>query len=111
MIAELSDHMQKDAKDFNRTIKCSGGMSENNFLMQMISDVINTDIIRPKNIEMACIGTGFLAARALGLWEDEKDLLKHYKKERLFKPELPEKDRTVMKTDFKRALKSTLDFS
>ncbi|KAI1235837.1 hypothetical protein IHE44_0001926 [Lamprotornis superbus] len=49
-----------------RTIRADGGVSNNSFVMQMTSDLINKKIEKPTNADMSCLGAAFLAGLASG---------------------------------------------
>lgn len=106
LVANLFDISQAHEK-----MKCSGGMSENTFLMQMCSGLIGQEIVRPKELDTASLGAAFLAGLATGLWKDLDEIKSLYKPERTFHPELSESDRKIMKERFKNALDATLLFS
>jgi glycerol kinase len=111
MLGELFLDMKSDLKNDPSSIKCTGGMAENNFLMQMCSDILNTPIVRSENIQMASVGVAFLAGLATNVWSSPEEIHSLFKKERTFSPELDKTDQDRMKKDFKRALKSTITFS
>ncbi|MCH9621412.1 MAG: Glycerol kinase [Chlamydiia bacterium] len=110
LLAELHDLMKEDLKQIPHSMKCSGGMSENTFLMQIMADALDTILIRPKHIEMAALGSAYLAGIATDVWS-EKDIPTFFKREKDFTPTLPKKDREAMRRDFKRALEATTFFS
>ncbi len=46
--------------------RCDGGVTNNNFLMQLAADLTNCDIDRPKHVDMTSLGAAFLAGLAVG---------------------------------------------
>ena len=78
--------MQKDAGvDFN-SLKVDGGASNNDLLMQIQADLINTDVIRPKVTETTAMGAAFLAGLATGFWSSVDDLRDLWGENHRFKP-------------------------
>ena len=78
--------MQKDAGvDFN-SLKVDGGASNNDLLMQIQADLINTDVIRPKVTETTALGAAFLAGLATGFWSSVDDLRDLWGENHRFKP-------------------------
>ncbi len=64
---ELLDHMTKDSGILLKEIKCDGGASQNNFLMQFQADVLSVNVNRPKERESTALGAAHLCAMAKGL--------------------------------------------
>uniref|UniRef100_A0A8C9KR93 Glycerol kinase 5 n=1 Tax=Serinus canaria TaxID=9135 RepID=A0A8C9KR93_SERCA len=70
-----------------RTIRADGGVSNNSFVMQMTSDLINKKIEKPANVEMSSLGAAFLAGLASGFWTNKKQLKKLRRIEAVFEPQ------------------------
>lgn len=62
----LVDAMVKDTKLSRAQWKVDGGAVSNNLLLQIQADVLNTPMIRPKNLEATATGVGLLALHSLG---------------------------------------------
>ncbi|XP_039262763.2 glycerol kinase 5-like [Styela clava] len=61
-----------------KRVVCDGGVTANNFIMQLTSDLIDQPIQRMKKTDMSALGAAFMAGRAVGVWKDDdclKDLL------------------------------------
>ena len=59
--------MQKDAGVDFKTLKVDGGASNNDLLMQIQSDVLGAEVIRPEETETTALGAAFLAGLAVGV--------------------------------------------
>ena len=59
---DVVDAMYEDSKIELEKLFVDGGASVNNFLMQFLADILNSKVIRPKNIETTALGAAFLAA-------------------------------------------------
>uniref|UniRef100_A0A8C6ZZ14 Glycerol kinase 5 n=2 Tax=Nothoprocta perdicaria TaxID=30464 RepID=A0A8C6ZZ14_NOTPE len=70
-----------------RTIRADGGVSNNSFILQMTSDLINKKIEKPVNADMSSLGAAFLAGLASGLWADKEQLKKLRQVEAVFEPQ------------------------
>ncbi len=77
--------MQNDAETPLTSLKVDGGASANNLLMQFQSDILDTNVERPKIIETTIMGAAYLAGICVGLWKQE-DILSHRKIDRTFSP-------------------------
>ena len=78
--------MEKDANIKFSSLKVDGGASNNNLLMQIQSDILDTNVIRPKTTETTALGVAFLAGLATGFFNDISSLKKLWVKDRSFKP-------------------------
>lgn len=85
--------MQKDLKKKLKTLKVDGGAAENNLLMQIQSDYLNTETVRPSNVETTSLGAAYLAGLGVGLWKDVKEIQKIWKEDQKFKPQITDKKR------------------
>ena len=80
--------MQKDANIKFTNLKVDGGASNNNLLMQIQSDLLQTNVVRPKTTETTALGVAFLAGLASGFWKNISDLNDLWKEDKSFNPNL-----------------------
>jgi putative glycerol kinase 5 len=76
--------------NFNSEIQCiraNGGISNNDFIIQLISDLTNCQVERAENREMSTLGVTFLAGLSAGVWKNLDELTELRKVENIFKPE------------------------
>ena len=85
--------MQKDLKRKLKKLKVDGGAAENNLLMQIQADYLNTETIRPSNVETTSLGAAYLAGLGVGLWKDIREIQKIWKENKKFTPKMTEKKR------------------
>ena len=50
-----------------------GGASRNDFLMQLLADLLDRPVKRGSNAEVSAFGAARMAAESLGVWSDNKD--------------------------------------
>ena len=55
-------------------LKVDGGASNNNLLMQIQSNLLNTNVIRPKITETTALGAAFFSGLASGFWSSIDEL-------------------------------------
>ena len=87
--------MQKDAGVDFKNLKVDGGASNNNLLMQIQADLINSDVIRPKITETTAMGAAFLAGLATGFWSSIDDIKDLWEEDQRF---VPATDEQIQKT-------------
>lgn len=87
-------------------IRADGGVCNNSFLMQLISDLTGQLIDRPKQrADMTSLGVAFLAGLESGVWKNKEELRSIRQSEKLFEPN-PErwKEYKQVFTDWERAV-------
>ncbi|XP_039276096.1 putative glycerol kinase 5 [Nilaparvata lugens] len=67
-------------------IRVDGGVSRNDFIVQLISDLTNTTVERAKSSEMSVLGAATFAGLAAGIWKDQNELKALRKVDREFEP-------------------------
>lgn len=67
-------------------LKVDGGASRNNLLMQFQSDILNTDVMRPRITETTALGAAYLAGLAVGYWSDLDEVRSQWQVEKVFSP-------------------------
>jgi len=71
-----------------RELRVDGGAAANNLLMQLQSDYLGKDILRPRVIETTVAGACFLAGLGAGIWRDTDALGRIWRVEQTFSPGL-----------------------
>jgi len=100
--------MENDAGVPIKSIRVDGGASVNDFLMQFQADILDTDVIRPKVVESTALGAVYLAGLAVGYYADKQDIVKNMAQDRVFRPSMPEAERSKLVAGWKEAVKRSL---
>lgn len=103
--ADILVAMQKDLKKKMKRLRVDGGAAENNLLMQLQSDYLQTPVDRPVQIETTAIGAAYLAGLGIGHWKNIDEIKKIWKKDTEFKPQLSVKDLKIRNASWDRAIK------
>ncbi|KAK7070653.1 putative glycerol kinase 5 [Halocaridina rubra] len=69
-------------------LRVDGGVSRNDFMMQMIATLTGKPIERPLCTDSSALGCAFLAGIGAGIWKSRSELLPLSKTERVFKPDM-----------------------
>ena len=56
--------------------------------MQFQSDILNTEVLRPKVTETTALGAAYLAGLAVGYWKDIDEIRSQWQVEKAFEPQL-----------------------
>ncbi|NXK87019.1 GLPK protein, partial [Formicarius rufipectus] len=91
-----------------QTIRADGGVSNNGFVMQMTSDLINKKIEKPANADMSSLGAAFLAGLASGFWTDKEQLKKLRRIEAVFEPQKESEEYRPAMDTWLQAMKHSL---
>ena len=107
---DLVEAMCSDYSGNNLEIlKVDGGVSQNNWLMQNVSDQIGIEVERAQNIEASAMGVAFLTGLSLGYFSNLNDIGKISKLNKNFNPS---KDRVLFEkkySNWKKTIKKLLD--
>ena len=83
---EIIVEMQKDAGVEFSSLKVDGGASNNNLLMQIQADLLNAEVVRPKETETTAMGAAFLAGLAVGFWSSKDEIKTMWQEDKIFQP-------------------------
>ncbi|MDC1162075.1 glycerol kinase GlpK [Tenacibaculum sp.] len=106
---DILDAMQNDSEIPLTSLKVDGGASINNLLMQFQSDILNTNVERPKTTETTVMGAAYLAGIYVGLWKQE-DIIKHQKVDKEFTPSFSSEKRNRLYKKWQKAVERTKDW-
>ncbi|KAG4065728.1 hypothetical protein HA402_012406 [Bradysia odoriphaga] len=68
-VRDILDAMKKDCGIPPQKVQVDGGMTSNQLLMQLQSDLIGLDVIKPEMAESTALGAAMVAGRAVGKWD------------------------------------------
>ncbi|KJY85036.1 glycerol kinase [Vibrio galatheae] len=102
---DVLDAMQADSGIKLANLRVDGGAVANNFLMQFQSDVLDTEVLRPKVTEVTALGAAYLAGLAVGYWKSIDELQNKAELDRTFVPHHDEEKRNRRYKGWKRAVK------
>ncbi len=103
--------MQEEAVMKLTTLKVDGGACANNYLMQKQADITNVTVKRPECVETTALGAAYLAGLAVGYWKDKEDVLRNWKCNKTFNPEMDEMQRQKQLKGWNKAIKYAFDWA
>ncbi|WP_017612231.1 glycerol kinase GlpK [Nocardiopsis salina] len=107
---EVVDAMNADSHIDLTTLKVDGGMTADNLLMQILSDVLDAEVVRPMVAETTCLGAAYAAGLAVGYWPDVETLRANWHKAAEWNPEMDAGQREHEYRNWKKAVRRTLDW-
>ena len=104
---DLFESMRKDGSR-PKIIKVDGGMIANNWFAQFLSDILDTNVLRPKIQETTALGVAFFAAYQAGEFKSLNEITRKWKKDAMFKPKISKKMRLNLLKGWEQAIRKTL---
>ena len=89
-VYDVAKAMEKDLGSAITSLNVDGGASANNFLLQFQSDILRTNVLRPKVVETTALGACYLAGLAVGYFKDIEHIKQNKQIGREFTPIMDE---------------------
>jgi len=107
---EVLHAMESDAGVVLKELKVDGGMVHNELLMQFQSDILGVPVVRPGVSETTSLGAAYAAGLAVGFWNSLDDLKAHWKRDRVWEPQMGESTRERHYRNWLKAVERTLNW-
>ena len=107
---DVIEVMKKDVHTKINTLKVDGGATNNHYLMQFQSDILNVKIKRPEVSETTALGAFYLAGLATGFYKDIEEIKKIHKYKDYYVPNMSNTLRKEKYAKWKRAVKAARVF-
>ncbi|WP_127484502.1 glycerol kinase GlpK [Paenibacillus ehimensis] len=102
--------MEEESGITLHSLRVDGGAVKNNLLMQFQSDILNVPVDRPVINETTALGAAYLAGLAVGYWADQSDIVKQWKRDKTFMPNMDDAKRRNLYDGWKKAVHATRAF-
>ena len=106
-VKDVLDTMVNDSGIQILNLNVDGGACVSDVMLQFQSDILNTKVCRPQNVETTALGAAFLAGLAVGFWKNKDEILMHRKTERIFVPQINEEKRNELYSGWKKAIEKS----
>ena len=103
-VRDVLDEMVRDSGTSINTLNVDGGACVSNVMMQFQSDILNTKVCRPKNVETTALGAAYLAGLAVGFWKSKEEILERRETDKVFEPSMSDERRTELYSGWKKAV-------
>jgi len=107
---EVLDAMVADFGSPLARLKVDGGAATNDFLMQLQSDFLDTEVVRPVIAETTSLGAAYAAGLAVGFWPDLESLKANWQTDKVWQPEMDSELRAAGYAKWKKAVERTFDW-
>ena len=105
-VSDLIAAMTEDSGKQIKTLKVDGGACANDYLMQFQADILDTQVDRPKMLEVTALGAALLAGIKAGVWS-QKDIASLRSVDQIFEPQMGIRDRNHKKEGWDLAVLRT----
>ena len=109
-VADILNLMKNDTKIDIKSIAVDGGASNNNYLMQFQSDLINVNLIQNVESEITSLGVAFMAGLKLGLWKSIEEIKNLQKIKKIFIPIVDQSKTNKLYRKWRKAVEVTRMF-
>jgi glycerol kinase len=85
-VLDVLKAMEADSGIKVKELRVDGGAAANNLMLQFQSEILQSPVIRPKQLETTALGAAYLAGIAVGYWDNLEELQKQWEKDQSFTP-------------------------
>ncbi len=89
-------------------LRVDGGMVNNEWLMQLLADILNVSVDRPVITETTALGAAYLAGLQAGVFENLEQIAAQWRCDKTFTPSMPEEEREHLLGGWRRAINKVL---
>jgi glycerol kinase len=105
---DLLDAMRADGADAPSAIRIDGGMAQNDWFAQFLSDMIASPVERPHSHETTALGAAYLAGLATEVWSGTDELSEKWEAAARFEPAMTDEKREGLLAAWQAALRRAL---
>lgn len=107
---EVLDAMEADSGIKLNEMRVDGGITNNKLCMQLQSDIMGIDVVKPVITETTALGAAFAAGLATGVWRDTNEIKSIWKREKTWHPESSAEWRKAGYQKWRKAITRTFDW-
>ena len=105
--SDLLNAMKKDGLKPS-IIKVDGGMANNYWFIQFLTDILNIKVLKPKVYETTSLGAAVMAGYYIGVYKSLSDITRNWRFDKKFVPKIVHKNRLKLLNGWHRAIRKTL---
>ena len=107
LLESLKLDLGEDIQD-DMIMRVDGGMSNNNWMMQFLADILDIKVERPVNSETTVMGAAYLAGLKVNFFNNFRDIEDLWKSDRVFIPKMDDGERNSMYMGWKKAVNNLI---
>ena len=105
--SDLLNAMKKDGLKPS-VIKVDGGMANNYWFIQFLTDILNIKVLKPKVYETTSLGAAVMAGYYIGVYKSLSDITRNWRFDKKFVPKIVHKNRLKLLNGWHQAIRKTL---
>lgn len=105
---DLLAAMQEESGISLKELRVDGGATKDNLLMQLQSDFLQVDLVRPKVTETTVMGAAMLAGLGAQIWKTTQDLAHAWQVDKKFVPQMDEARQIKLREQWDHAVKQCM---
>ena len=105
--SDLLNAMKKDGLKPS-VIKVDGGMANNYWFIQFLTDILNIKALKPKVCETTSLGAAVMAGYYIGVYKSLSDITRNWRFDKKFVPKIVHKNRLKLLNGWHQAIRKTL---
>ena len=105
--SDLLNAMKKDGLK-SSVIKVDGGMANNYWFIQFLTDILNIKVLKPKVYETTSLGAAVMAGYYIGVYKSLSDITRNWRFDKKFVPKIVHKNRLKLLNGWHQAIRKTL---
>lgn len=107
---DVFEIMKKECGADLKALKVDGGATDNKYLMQFQSDILQTQIMLPKCLQTTALGAAYLAGLQTGFYSSLEEIKKIHCYQNVFVPQMSKTEVKKRYSGWKTAVKATRAF-
>lgn len=104
---DLLAAMAEDAR-LPARLRVDGGMVGNEWVMQLLADVLNVEVDRPEITETTALGVAYLAGLRIGIFESLEHIASQWRCDKSFSPAMTNEQRTYILSGWTSSINKVL---
>ena len=105
---DLMDAIKGDTGYSPDIIRVDGGLVNNKFMCQFLSDMLDSVVELPVNTETTAQGAAYLAGLGAGVYTDLNDVKRRWDRDKRYKPDMEDKTRQTLYEQWTKSVKRVL---
>ena len=105
---DVTEAMKQDTSLPINTITADGGASKNDFLLQFLADMLNSEVHRPKILDSTALGAAFLAGLAIDYWSTPEEIKEKRVMDTIFTPQITHEKRQQLYKKWQQAIQRSV---
>lgn len=102
--ADLISAMERDSGIRLQELRVDGGAARSRPLLQFQADLLDTPVVRPREVETTALGAAYLAGLAVGYWDSRDEIARNWAVDETFNRHRRPEEMTALRDGWNRAV-------